>query len=363
MTRAQVDPHAHPRVGPVRHGARLERDERGDLADRRGPQHDDPGRADRDHAVHARDGGLHAARREARRHPRPQPRVRDRPGDLRGRVAHDRAEPQPRGPAGRLVGRRGPWRRARHPGDRGAHRRHLRGPGPRARLRPARGHRRRRGGGRPAHRRLGDDGVLLALRVRRRDRRRDRHPAAAWADRAGSRGRAASATRRRGRGAVVERSGPHGLRDPAQQRVGLRPAAHAADDQRHGDHPAGLLAGAVHGARRPRPAVGVRRLGAALRPRRPRPAARHDAAAHRAAARGARDAAGPAARPHGHLLRHPRLPAGRAGPRRVRDRQAPAPAVGGDARLRAAGAADRGAGARRAPWRSSGWSPSASARS
>ena len=74
-------------------------------------------------------------------------------------------------------------------------------------------------------------------------------------------------------------------------------------------------------------------------------------------------AAGPAARPHGHVLRHPRLPAGRARPRRVRDRQAPAPAVGGDARLRAAGPADRGpalAAHRRA---GSGWSRSASARS
>ena len=63
------DSHPDPGRGPVRHGARLERHERGDLADRRRPRHDDPGRADRDHAVHARDGGLHAARREARRHP------------------------------------------------------------------------------------------------------------------------------------------------------------------------------------------------------------------------------------------------------------------------------------------------------
>ena len=64
----------------------------------------------------------------------------------------------------------------------------------------------------------------------------------------------------------------------------------AADDQRHGDHAAGLLAGAVPGARRPRAARGVRRLGAAACPPRPRPAARHDAAADRAAARGALDA-------------------------------------------------------------------------
>ena len=37
---AQVAPHDHPGVGAVRHGARLERHERGDLADRRGPEHD-----------------------------------------------------------------------------------------------------------------------------------------------------------------------------------------------------------------------------------------------------------------------------------------------------------------------------------
>ena len=52
------------------------------------------------------------------------------------------------------------------------------------------------------------------------------------------------------------------------------------------DDPAGLLAGAVHGARRTRAAVGVHRLGAAARPRGPRPAARHDDARDRAAARG-----------------------------------------------------------------------------
>ena len=59
----------------------------------------------------------------------------------------------------------------------------------------------------------------------------------------------------------VERARPDRVRDPAEQRVGIRPAANAADDQRHGDHAAGLLAGAVPGARRPRAARGVRRHG------------------------------------------------------------------------------------------------------
>ena len=181
---AQVAPDDHPRLGAVRDGPRLERDERRDLADRRGPQHDDPGRADGDHALHAGDGGLHAAGRQARRHPGPQPRVRDRPGDLRGRVADDGAEPEPHRAADRLVGRRGVRRGARRPRDRGAHRRHLRGQGPRAGLRAARRDRCHRGRRRPADRRLGHDRVHLALRVRRRDGRRDRDPAAA---RAGSR--------------------------------------------------------------------------------------------------------------------------------------------------------------------------------
>ena len=199
-----------------------------------------------------------------------------------------------------------------------------------------------RGRRRPADRRLGDDGVHVALRVRRRDRGRDRDPAPARTDRAGARRRAASAARHRGRGAFLGRPGPDRVRDPAQQRVGLRPVAHAADDQRHGDHAAGLLRGAVHGARRSRAALGVRRVGAASRPSGPRRAARHGAAGHLAAAGGALDAGRAAARPDGHVLRHPGVPAGRAGARRVRDRQAAASAVGGDARLRAAGPADRG---------------------
>ena len=283
-------PIAHPGLGPVRHGARHERHERGDLADRRGPRHDDPGRADGDHDVHAGDGGVHAARREARRHPGPQPRVRDRPGDLRARVAHDGAEPEPRRPAGRLVGGRGVRCRARDPRDRGAHRRQLRGPRPRARLRAARRRRRHRGRCRPADRRLGDDGVHVALRVRRRDRRRDPHPAAPRADRAGSRSRAAPAARRRGRGAVVERAGPDRVRDPAQQRLGIRPAAHAADDQRHARSrrwASRRCRSWCSAASRCSAAFVV--VGAASCPPRPGPAARHDAAAgSRSCARGSR---------------------------------------------------------------------------
>jgi hypothetical protein len=136
--------------------------------------------------------------------------------------------------------------------------------------------------------------------------------------------------------------------------VGVCPVAHAADDQRHGDHAAGFLRGAVHGARRSRIVVGVRRVGAAACPPGPRRAPGHGVAAHLAAAGGAVDAGRAAVRPYGHVLRHPGLPAGRAGAGRVRDRQAPAAAVGGDARVRAARPADRGP-ALAAHRRSSGW--------
>ena len=114
------------------------------------------------------------------------------------------------------------------------------------------------------------------------------------------------------------------------------------DDQRHRDHAAGLLGCAVPRARWSRAALGVRRVGGASRPSGPGPAARYGPAGHQAAAGGALDAGRAAARPDGHVLRDPRVPAGGGGARRVRDRQAPASAVGRDARVRAAGAADRG---------------------
>ena len=140
-----------------------------------------------------------------------------------------------------------------------------------------RGRGRHRDRRRPAHRRVGHDRVHLALRVRWGDRRRDPSPAGPWADPQGSGRRAAPEARPRRRGAVIERTGPDRVRDPAQQRVGVRQAAHAADHQRHGDHAAELLAGAVPCARRPRAARRIRHLGAASCPPRPRPAPRHDA--------------------------------------------------------------------------------------
>ena len=72
-------------------GARRGRDERLDLAARRRlrhDRHDDPGRH---HALRARDGGAVHDRRQARRHPRAPARVRDRPRDLRRRLAADGA--------------------------------------------------------------------------------------------------------------------------------------------------------------------------------------------------------------------------------------------------------------------------------
>ena len=85
-------------------------------------------------------------------------------------------------------------------------------------------------------------------------------------DRAGAQSRAASAARHRRGRAVLGRPRPDRGRDPAQQRVGLRPVAHAADDQRHGDHAAGLFRGAVHGARRSRAARGRSSRGSSVAP-------------------------------------------------------------------------------------------------
>ena len=59
--------------------------------------------------------------------------------------------------------------------------------------------------------------------------------------------------------------GPGGVRDPPEQHVGLRPAPHAAEDRRYGDHAARLLPRSVHRAARSRAALGVRRVGGASR--------------------------------------------------------------------------------------------------
>ena len=85
----------HPRGGPVRDGARLERHERLDLADRRRPRHDRDGRPDRDHRLHARDGCVHARRSEAGRH-LGVAIARSRSGSRStASVPDDRLEPEP----------------------------------------------------------------------------------------------------------------------------------------------------------------------------------------------------------------------------------------------------------------------------
>ena len=173
-------------LGAVRDGARLERHERRDLADRGRPGHDDPGRADGDHAVHAGDGGVHAAR--ARSWATSWGATgRSRSAWRSTESARSTTALSPN-LAVLLVGWSGiegigavlvvpaiaALTAASYEGKDRALAYALLG-----------GDRRGRGGRRAADRRLGDDGVHMALRVRRRDRRRDRHPAAAWADRAG----------------------------------------------------------------------------------------------------------------------------------------------------------------------------------
>ena len=114
----------------------------------------------RDHAVHAGDGGVHAAsaRSSATSWAATGP-SRSASAIYGVGLADDGAEPEPRRPAGRLVAGRGPRRGAGDPRDRGAHRRQLRGQGARARLRAHRRRRRRCDRRRPADRRLGDDEV------------------------------------------------------------------------------------------------------------------------------------------------------------------------------------------------------------
>ena len=222
--------------------------------------------------------------REARRHPRPQPRLRDRPGDLRRRLADHRAEPEPRRAARRLVGRsRGSARCSSIPAIAALTAATYEGTRPRARLRAARRRRRDRRRRRAADRRLGDDRVHLALRVRRRDRRRDRHPA-----RCAGRSRRRPAAERRpqldGVGVALSSIGlgPDRLRDPAQQRLGIRPAAQrrrrstAPRSRRWASRRCRSWSSAAS-----RCSAAFAAWEAAARPPRARPAARHDAAAGR----------------------------------------------------------------------------------
>ena len=118
------------------------------------------------------------------------------------------------------------------------------------------------------------------------------------------------------------------LRDPAEQRVGLISAARRADDRRHEITPFGfslvpfLIVGGVLLL------WSFGDVGGAPRAARPGHAARPLAAQDHVPPRRAGDADDAAARPAGHVLRAAGLPAGRARPRRVRDRQAAAADVG-----------------------------------
>ena len=132
-------------------------------------------------------------------------------------------------------------------------------------------------------------------------------------------------------GALRRRPGTGRLRDPDGQQVGIREAARGADDQRTRDHPARLLGGALHGPGRAGDTGRVRPLGGAQAPPGPRPPPGPGPAQDHAASRRAHHADGPAAGADGALLRRPGLPAGRGRARRVRDGQAAASPLRGDA--------------------------------
>ena len=175
-THAQPRDNPDPGRSPVRDGAGHHRHERLDLRGGRRPRHDGAAGPARDHRLRAGDGGVHADRREARRHVRAAQDLRDRPGHLRDRLVHHRDQPERRGPAVRLVADRGAGRLPGDSVDRRADRRELLGQGARHGLRPPRRDRRRRRRGGSAHRRVRDDRLDLAHRVRRRDRGRGRDP-------------------------------------------------------------------------------------------------------------------------------------------------------------------------------------------
>ena len=340
----KLAPARDPRSGPVHHGAGQQRDERLDLADRRRPQHDDPGRPARDHRLHARDGGLHARRRAARRHLGSQPRLRDRALRLRDRLADDGAEPEPAGAAHRLVARRGPRRRARHPCDRRAHRQPLRGEGPGDRVRADRRRRRRRDRRGAADRRLGHDEVQLALGLRRRVRgRRHRPPRARDCSSRLRRAKTVPKLDLVGAALSAARARTRRLRRPQEQHLGLDRAAQPAVHRRPRAHAARLLGRPVPDPRRVRRPLRVRPLGAAPRGAGQGRAARPLAPADPAAARRARDPCDPAARPHGDVLRPPRLSPGGARPGRLRDGEEAVPDVDHDAPRGALRAAARSA--------------------
>ena len=128
-------------------------------------------------------------------------------------------------------------------------------------LRDHRRRRRRGDRGRAGDRRLGDDELLLALRLRRRGRRRHLHPHRAQPNEGGAAAREPAEARRRRCGALG--CGPRSdrVRDPAQQLVGLDPADRRARRSGARRSPLRLLGRAVPDPRRVLPALVLQPLG------------------------------------------------------------------------------------------------------
>ena len=148
--------------------------------------------------------------------------------------------------------------------------------------------RRRRGRGdrgRPADRRLRDDDLELAVRLRRRGRGGDRGARRPPAHEARAQARASAEAGLRRRRALGRRARPDRVRDPEEQHLGLDQADRRADDQRARDHAVRVLAGAVPDRRRLRRARLLPGVGGAPRAARQEHAPQPRAAEDRDAAR------------------------------------------------------------------------------
>ena len=218
-----------PWGGAVPDGPRPGGDERRDLPARRGLRYHGDHDPDRDRLLRPGDGRPDADRRQARRHFRAPAHVRDRPLHLRGRLGPDRRLLERALADVRLVGPRGDRRGACDAGNGRPRRLQFRGPGPGPRLRGPRGYRRGRHRGRPDPRRLGDDRVELAGRLRRRGGRRDRDPARHAADPRAGALRPETAAGLGRRGAFRRRPRGDGARRPAGEQLGVAAAAELAD--------------------------------------------------------------------------------------------------------------------------------------
>ena len=159
------------------------------------------------------------------------------------------------------------------------------GQGARVRLLDDRRRRGRGDRGGPADRRLRDDDLELAVRLRGRGRGGDRGARSPPADEARAQARAPAEAGLRRRGALGGRVWPDRVRDPEEQHLGLDPADRRADDQRARDHAARVLAGAVPDHRRLGRARLLLRMGGAPRAARQEHASQPRAAEDRDAAR------------------------------------------------------------------------------